>query len=649
MTRRTVLAVAAILTVVVAAGSPLRAQTSLVDLEVGYQWVEVSGNDDMYRTQLNDDDGFVLRNLSVNLIDTGDSAGIYDRFRLDASGFGGSPAGKLGLRADLGDVYSLRVSYSHFEMYSALPGWANPFVGEGVVPGQHTFDRDRDLLDVEVELFPGRVFSPIVGYRWNRYDGPRRTTYHAGQDEFRLDSDLEETEEEFRLGFAFRAGSWRGSVIQGWREFESTETASLAPGAGGGNNSGPVLGVDPTADTLDRTMRTEAETPVTSAYLSGNAGDRVRLEASFVHADWDGDSSSNEMLSGSLVSYQIMRYFASMDQSVASRTESPSWRGALGATIDLSPSVQLELGYDARHRELEGWSMISELYLGTVNFSGADPRDISRLVETRSRYEREDSVADVLVRARDLGRFEVWAGYTRTDSDIDIDQDVAEMVAPWGQEGEYDRAVDSFQVGTSVSWESLTLSVDLAKDDADALVMRSDFLDRTRIRGRFDWSPTDWLQVLGTAEQLDWDSTSDEGAGLDADTLHWAVDLALRPSADLVIRAAYDVYDTESEFSYRQPDDFEMVPSLHSEEGDMLEGSIEWHADQFFAMAGYSTFSNDGTFPFDLDRLFARLGYDFSQTFGASVEVENHDYSEDGLGLGDFEADRYGVYLRFRP
>ena len=71
---------------------PAFAQSTSYDIEVGYQSVDVEGNEDMFRTQINQDDGFVLRGFTINLIDPTGEMGIADRLRIDASGFGGDPA-----------------------------------------------------------------------------------------------------------------------------------------------------------------------------------------------------------------------------------------------------------------------------------------------------------------------------------------------------------------------------------------------------------------------------------------------------------------------------------------------------------------------------------------------------------------------------
>jgi hypothetical protein len=202
MTTRRVSLVAAALALAVLVCPLASAQSTSVDIEAGYQWVDVTGNEDMYRTQIDQDDGFVLRGLTINYVDP-KSGGFADNFRIDAAGFGGNPAGSFRLWMGKGTSYRLHVFYHQFENYSALPAFANPFLDDGITPGQHTWDRDRKVLDVELQLLPNRTVTPVIGYRWNQIEGLRTTTYFVGQDEFRLDSDLEETEQEIYGGIQF--------------------------------------------------------------------------------------------------------------------------------------------------------------------------------------------------------------------------------------------------------------------------------------------------------------------------------------------------------------------------------------------------------------------------------------------------------------
>ena len=179
-------------------------------------------------------------------------------------------------------------------------------------------------------------------------------------------------------------------------------------------------------------------------------------------------------------------------------------------------------------------------------------------------------------------------------------------------------------------------------------ILRTDFRDRTRLRGRLDWRPARWFGVLGTYETIS-NENDDPTVVLDADTDHYAIDLEISPVEQLVLRGAWDRYETESSIVYRMPQNFSIEPSLHAEDAEMIEGSILWNGSRFHLMGGYSSLDNDGSLPFQLDRLFGRLWFDFTDAWGAAVEYDNHEYTESAFALADFEADRWGVFLRWHP
>ena len=54
-------------------------------------------------------------------------------------------------------------------------------------------------------------------------------------------------------------------------------------------------------------------------------------------------------------------------------------------------------------------------------------------------------------------------------------------------------------------------------------------------------------------------------------------------------------------------------------------------------------------FPFEINRLRARLGYDINERIGVLAEWLTDSYDEPLLPIADYEADRYGLYLRLRP
>src|SRR5262245_14030407 len=165
----------ALAAMVVGAGV-LGAQAIPLDLEVGYRFVHVSGNENMYRTQINDRQGLLLR--SFDYTSSEPIGGFLDYFHVDASDLGAGPAGQLRLRAGAVDLYKLTFNWSVTDLYSALPAFANPFLAEGIVPGQQTYNRTRNIYDATLELFPGKIITPILEFTRNTYSGPGTTTYH---------------------------------------------------------------------------------------------------------------------------------------------------------------------------------------------------------------------------------------------------------------------------------------------------------------------------------------------------------------------------------------------------------------------------------------------------------------------------------------
>jgi len=623
-----------------------QAQSTHFDVELGYQWVDVDGDEDLYKTQINQSSGFVLKGFSLNHINSSGDAKFADNFRIDASGFGGNPAGRFRLWAGLGKIYRFRLFYSQFENFSALPAYANPEIDNGVTPGQHTWDRDRQTLDMELELLPGRVVTPLIGYRRNVIDGPRQTTYRVGQNEYRLSSDLEETEQELYAGITFKAGSFFGTLIQGWREYEAKDRLSLAPGEHFGNIGVPILGVNQAIDDFSRSMTSTAETPVTTANVQGKIGDTVDVALSYIRADLEGEASSSEMLSGSLVSYRINRFFQGLDQTVSSRTDNPYWRAEGRFKVHLGESVRLDLGLEENHRSLEGWSLISTLYLDTLNFGGHDPQDIQDLVNAQNGYERDDQIVTGRLNVNNLGPLVLWAeaGYRKTD--LSLSQDVSQIVTPGGQQGNYNRTTTLLGAGAAIVFSKSRISVDISNESADDVIVRTDFDDRLRARARADFRIAKWFRVLATAEYID-ASNGSSGVGYTATTDHYAIDLNFDPTENLTFRLAWDDYTTDTKMPIRIPQTLSPGESVFSENGTLLEGGLMWRISIVTLDLGYSTFENEGTFEFEMKRAFLRLGVDFTDHWAISADYENNDYSEEILDFAQYDATRYGVYLRW--
>jgi hypothetical protein len=623
---------------------PASAQSTHFSLGIGYDWLTLSGSEDMYKSQFNQGQGFGLQDLSLTTTDP--SGSVFDRLSLDAAGFGADPEGRFRLEVGRSKVYDLRISYLRARYFSALPGLANPFLAQGVVPGEHTQDRVSQNLDVDLELLPGGTVTPLLGYSRYHVDGPGTTTYHVGQDEFRLNSSLDETTHETRAGVGLHFNDFQATILEAWRSFDELDTYSLAAGAGNGNNPGPVLGENQTLSSLNRRDRSEGSYAVTTGSFAGTVSDRIRVSGSFVKTDFQSSLSEDEALSGNLVSFELARFFTGLNQTSGTHASVPDWRGT--ARIETTPIDGFEAsgGFTRSHRDFDGSAFISSLYTGTVNYAGLDPRDITTLLTSSTAMERDETTWDAKLSSRNLGPVRLWADVAVVDQQLTVTPDAAEIVVPGGEGGTFDRTLNRWSAGANLDVSSVKFALDWKEDNANHTIVRTDFRDLKRWRLRADWKAAKFLHVLGTAERIDGDNPA-VGANYTLGTRHYGADVDVMPIEALDVRLGYGRYKTDTAITIRVPQDFTLAPSLFSEDGEEKDASASLKLGGVLLEAGFSRFDNTGDLGLRLDRTFAHCDLDFTSNLGASLRFDRYKYNEDVLAVSDFEAKRYGVFLRW--
>ena len=603
------------------------AQTIPVDFEAGLRLLDLHGSDDMYRTQINERGGFLIRSMTV----AGAESKYADYFRVDATDLGVGPAGAL--RVDFGrsSRYRFTLAYRHTNNFSALPNFAN---------GQHTYDRDRRLIDADLELRKWNAITPFFGLSWNRYSGPGTSTYHIGQDEFALQSSLSNRDAEVRAGFGFSWKNLNGQLTQGWRSFRDHETLTLFPGGNAGNNSDPILGRQLSASAITRDDKMSGHTPFTNLYATGQFTARVRVIGNYVRFAADSRGSESEDASGAFASFAISRFFGGFSEQADARAKNTTWRGGARAEVTLTDKVDLFAGFQHEHRGLEGSALITDLFLQTVNFGGLDPRDVQTILNAHSALDRDEDVASVAVSARVLGPFSLRAGISQSKQDVTVTPDLSEIVVPGpGQGGEFERRVTTSDLIASYANHGFTLGAAWRHDKADDPIMRTDFLSRDRLRLRAGWiAPEDRVHASITAEQSTPTNAKIRQISADAD---------VAATDKIRVHAAAARFKTNSSILYRRPETFAIDTSRHDENGKSVEGGVLVSLARVSIDAALARFTNRGTYPFDIDRFRTRATFPLHGKAGLTAEWDHDKYDDLVLSAGDFRADRYGLYLRW--
>jgi hypothetical protein len=631
--------------------APLFAQTVPLDVEVGFRVVRVSGSADEYRTQINDRPGLLLRNVTFATADFDGRTNLIDHLRVDGSDLGAGPAGALRLEAGRAGLWSLRFSYRHADFFSALPDFANPLFPT-VIPGQHTIDRVRDLYDAEIELLPGHMITPLIGYTRNTYSGPGRTTYHVGEDEFRLASNLDDMDQEVRVGANFAAGPVSGRIVQGWRQFRETESLALAPGEKNGNNPDPVLGLPQNLTNLNRQTDVKTNIPSTTALVTGKIGPRLRLIASYQRATAEADTNETEGLAGSLVSFEISRFFAGLTETASTRSKSTLWRESGRAELTIIDGVDFTAGWSRRHRWLDGFALVSTLYLNTVTFAGVDPKDLLKLLQAQNAMDRTDTHFETRLSAHGIGPWSGHVSWAQTDEDVTVTPDLSEIVVPGGQGGDFGRRVSEWSAGMGYTRSGFTFGADWIGERANDPIVRTDFLDRDRYRLRLSWlDPATTLRVSATGQQID-ASNDRPGIGYDGRIREYGGEIELTPVKPLRVHFSASKYQADSTILFRVPQDFTTAVSDHRERGASVEGGLILTLPFFSLDGSYGRFQNRGSYPFTIDRVRVTGEAPLAKGFGLIAEWmrdKYNDAAQDTGSLAKFAANRYGLYLRWQP
>jgi hypothetical protein len=606
----------------------LSAQTMPIDLEIGYRWTDVSGNEAMYRTQINEDEGLLIRALTLSSPD----------FRLDLSDAGVGPASALRFEARRDGLYRLNLRFRKTDAFSALPAFAL---------GQHTFDRTRDVVDADLEILRWSAIKPFIGYTWNRFEGPGTTTWHVGQDEFVLSQDLNDTDRELRVGAGFEFGSVTGQFTQGWRRFRGRETLTLAPGANNGNNGSPVLGQPINVSELTRDERTDVDTPFTTFSVVGQATSRIRLIGNFARFAADSDSTGSDDAAGSLASFALGRFFTGLTEQSSSRAKNTTWRGSARAEIAFNDQIDLTAGYRREHRELDGSALIRTLYLQSITFGGADPRDVEVILRATNALEREEDVVDAAVSIRPSTPIALRAGISQSNMDVTVAPDLSEIVIGGAQGGTFDRRVRTFNLDGSYTVAGLTLGASLKSDNADDPILRTDFVDRDRYRLRGAWKAPRFVRLAVMAEETQ-QSNDRPDIAYDSTLRQYTGDVEITPVQALSLRISASRFRSDSNILIRRPENFTTEESVHVEHGKSIEGGLNFSWSRLTLDGDLAHFENEGSTPFELDRSHARLMIQLRESIGIGAEWARDEYSEVALPVADFKASRYGVFLRLR-
>jgi len=208
-------------------------------VEVGYRGVsDVAGSMDTYRSVVNLNDGF--RVFEFDLIVRDPKRKLFEELTLFADSWG-DPYNTIRVDAERNKTYRFTFDYRNILYFNAIPSFANPGPGDGILQSQRTFDVNRKLWNSDLEFRPGTRIVPYLGFSQDSGDGHGVVPYVAIGNEYPISTRYRDHTDDYRGGVRFEMNRWHLTVEQGGATFKDDQEVFTGE-LNHGNRSSSLLG-----------------------------------------------------------------------------------------------------------------------------------------------------------------------------------------------------------------------------------------------------------------------------------------------------------------------------------------------------------------------------------------------------------------------
>jgi len=192
--------------------------------EIGGRWVEVSGNENKFRSDLNYKNGFRLFDSSIVIEDNGDASDfkVFDSALIMASGWGSDPSGFVRANMERTGLYRFDATVRRVGSYNFLNNHA---IGDTKI-NYHNYDTRRNFGDFDLTILPeNRDIRFRLGASYNISNGPFTSTTRQSN-AFLINGEARTKAYDLRAGADGRLFGFNLSGTYGYRSFSDDTTFS---------------------------------------------------------------------------------------------------------------------------------------------------------------------------------------------------------------------------------------------------------------------------------------------------------------------------------------------------------------------------------------------------------------------------------------
>ncbi|MEZ5427081.1 MAG: hypothetical protein R2747_12500 [Pyrinomonadaceae bacterium] len=451
-------------------------------VEVGVRGVEVNGDREKYRSDLNYGAGVRLfdSSLLITAEDSKDKA--FDTLLITGSGWNADPNGYARMNVEKTGWYRFDSTVRRFSYFNNLDNFAL---------NEHTRNSKRNIGDFDITILPqNEKFRFRFGYSFNTNHGPATSTFDYDRDEFPLESEFNSRAHDFRFGADGKVLGFDWSITEGLRYFNDDTNFFIDT---------PQLGSNPSPNsslaTFIRNIPERGKTVYHSLNLHRTFAKRFDFTGRIIYSDSRSRFSMTEQLTGRDRSGNPI----TLDETtVSGDAKRPNTVGDIGITAYITKKFKVSNTFSVNSYRISGGNVLLEALRRTN--AGGTPLPVSVTNSLAYRFTNYRRYINTFEGDYDVNRyFSVYLGYRYTNRRVTLNGlDINLLNQTSGTTGETAENTTNTVIGgfkASPILKKWVIFFDLERGEADNAFTRLGNYNLTNVRLRNRIKPTNNLSL----------------------------------------------------------------------------------------------------------------------------------------------------------
>lgn len=356
--------------------TPERDYTLSASVEFGARGLDVNGDDNKYRSDLNYRAGFRLFD-STFLLETKRPERLgFDSLLVTASGWGSDPTGSFRLNAGRNGGYNFDANVRRVRYFNHINKNA---INESTFDGQHNFNTLHHFGDLDLTVFPESPdFRLKLGYSFNNTEGPGSSTLRFRSDQFVVDSTIKTRSDDFRGGVEGKLLGFDLGFNYGHRNFRD-RTSLFVNSLNLGNQTAANTS---SINKLIRAYPTKGTTDFAQFFIHRTFADRLDLTGRFIYAESNSEFNQNDIIQG--LNSGTPNNIVTLDQiAVTGNAKRPQTRADLGLTYLIGKRFRISNTFGFDQFNIGAGNTFFELLRQTTSTGGSVADSITRSLANR--------------------------------------------------------------------------------------------------------------------------------------------------------------------------------------------------------------------------------------------------------------------------